>query len=156
LVVTELASLLRVLVLRARIGGRRGLARVLALCHAALGPTALHRAAWRACVLLHRLAQGRLSPAELAELDDDVRAVGGSGGLRAAFEWFVPRGAGGRAAVVFDMPGGGGEPVPAPAGVAEVTALCALGRLADAAAALDHLDRHPVVPTGGSPDDDDL
>ncbi len=157
LLLAEVHALVSSRLLRARVGGRYRRARVLALARAVLAPSALHRMVYRACALLHDHERRALSVVEvnrilaekrpLAELNVLAGAVV-EGWLRAEDREHV--------ATWFAGIREGEVPVPAPAGVAAVAALCHLGRLREAAAALEYLDRHTAIPSGSTPDTDDL
>jgi membrane associated rhomboid family serine protease len=150
LLVGELQLLLGALVGRAHVRGRYGHARALALCQAVVAPMALHRMTYRALALLHDVqTHGARSPVAVSKLLDqhatplEDRLIVG-----ASLESLVLVRGWDAIAARFESIREEAGLMPGPGGVACVTALCALGRLADAAAAVDYLDAHPAIPTG--------
>ena len=151
---TELLSLLRSLLLRARDWGRYRRARLLALVQAVVAPSTLNRTLYRACVLLHDQDRGRLSPGEAnLVLDRAGGSLEQSVLAGALVEAWLLAGSWERIASWFDEARAREAGVPPPAGVAVVTALAALGRLDAAAAAMDYLDRSLVISGARDPDD---
>lgn len=127
-----------------------GHARAFALCQAVVAPTALHRTTYRALALLHDAqAHGARSPAAVSKLlDQQVTPFEDRLIVGASLESLVLVRGWDAIAARFEAIRGKAELMPGPGGVACVTALCALGRLADAAAAVGYLDAHPALPSG--------